>query len=136
MTKILRVPDYLGHILRAIERIERYTADMDEAGFLNSELVQEVSLPPHGKDNVRACPIRRICRNTRRPANEFFLLLPMSCCRSSQVDRDTINVRIVSGSRPIMSGPSAGRSSQHPCQSVANSLHPQARPDRDVPAYP
>ena len=41
MTKALRVTDYLGHILRAIERIERYTADMDEAGFLNSELVQD-----------------------------------------------------------------------------------------------
>ena len=41
MTKVLRVPDYLGHILKAIERIDRYTADMDEAAFLNSELVQD-----------------------------------------------------------------------------------------------
>jgi uncharacterized protein with HEPN domain len=41
MTKALRVPDYLGHILRAIERIDRYTADMDEAGFLTSDLVQD-----------------------------------------------------------------------------------------------
>lgn len=41
MTKALRVPDYLGHILKAIERIDRYTADMDEVGFLGSELVQD-----------------------------------------------------------------------------------------------
>lgn len=41
MTKTLRVPDYLGHILKAIERIDRYTADMDEVAFLNSELVQD-----------------------------------------------------------------------------------------------
>lgn len=41
MTKVLRVPDYLGHMLRAIERIDRYTADMDEVAFLNSELVQD-----------------------------------------------------------------------------------------------
>lgn len=41
MTKALRVPDYLNHILRAIERIDRYTADMDEVAFLNSELVQD-----------------------------------------------------------------------------------------------
>jgi uncharacterized protein with HEPN domain len=41
MTKALRVPDYLGHILKAIERIVRYTADMDEVAFLNSELVQD-----------------------------------------------------------------------------------------------
>lgn len=41
MSKALRVPDYLGHILKAIERIDRYTSDMDEAGFLNSEMVQD-----------------------------------------------------------------------------------------------
>lgn len=41
MTKALRVPDYLEHILRAIERIGRYTADMDEVAFLNSDLVQD-----------------------------------------------------------------------------------------------
>lgn len=27
--------------MKAIERIDRYTADMDEAGFLNSESVQD-----------------------------------------------------------------------------------------------
>lgn len=41
MTKAQRIPEYLSHILRAIERIERYTAGMDEAGFLSSELVQD-----------------------------------------------------------------------------------------------
>lgn len=41
MTKALRVPDYLGHILKAIKRIHRYTADMDEVAFMNSELVQD-----------------------------------------------------------------------------------------------
>lgn len=41
MSKILRVPEYLKHILQAIERIDRYTAAMDESGFLNSELVQD-----------------------------------------------------------------------------------------------
>ena len=41
MTKALRVPDYLGHVLKAIECIDRYTAYMDEVAFLNSELVQD-----------------------------------------------------------------------------------------------
>ncbi|HBM64863.1 HepT-like ribonuclease domain-containing protein [Pseudomonas lopnurensis] len=41
MSKALRVPDYLAHILNAMERIDRYTADMDEAGFLDNELVQD-----------------------------------------------------------------------------------------------
>jgi uncharacterized protein with HEPN domain len=34
MTGETRVPDYLGHILPAIERIERHTADVDEMAFL------------------------------------------------------------------------------------------------------
>ena len=29
MSKALRVPEYLGHILQAIERIERHTTDVD-----------------------------------------------------------------------------------------------------------
>ena len=39
MTKSLRVPDYLGHILNAIERIDRYTADMDGVGFLGNHCI-------------------------------------------------------------------------------------------------
>ncbi len=41
MNKALRVPDYLSHILAAIERIERHTAAVDELDFLNSELIQD-----------------------------------------------------------------------------------------------
>ena len=37
----LRVTDYLGHILQASERIDDYTEDMDEVGFLNNLLVQD-----------------------------------------------------------------------------------------------
>jgi uncharacterized protein with HEPN domain len=36
-----RVVDYLAHILQAIERIDRYTEDMDALAFLNNELVQD-----------------------------------------------------------------------------------------------
>lgn len=41
MNKALRVPDYLRHILKAIDRIDRYTEDMDEVEFLKSDLVQD-----------------------------------------------------------------------------------------------
>ena len=41
MSKVLRVPDYLGHILQAMERIERYTLQMDEAQFSASEMIQD-----------------------------------------------------------------------------------------------
>lgn len=36
-----RLPGYLSHILEAIERIQRYTHDLDEMGFLKSEIVQD-----------------------------------------------------------------------------------------------
>lgn len=41
MNKALRVQDYLGHILQAIERIERHCSDVSEVEFLNSELIQD-----------------------------------------------------------------------------------------------
>lgn len=36
-----RIPDYLGHILEAIRRIEEYTEDLTEAAFLAHEQVQD-----------------------------------------------------------------------------------------------
>lgn len=36
-----RLIDYLAHILQAIERITRYTDDLDEVAFLQNELVQD-----------------------------------------------------------------------------------------------
>lgn len=36
-----RLADYLAHILEAIERIDRYTEDMDEVAFLHNELIQD-----------------------------------------------------------------------------------------------
>lgn len=38
---ILRLPEYLGHILEAIERIHRYVEDMDEVAFLADEKTQD-----------------------------------------------------------------------------------------------
>jgi uncharacterized protein with HEPN domain len=38
---VLRLPEYLHHILEAVERIERYTEDLDEVGFLNDEKTQD-----------------------------------------------------------------------------------------------
>lgn len=39
--KVLRVPDYLGHILEAIERIYLYIEDMDEVAFLADRKTQD-----------------------------------------------------------------------------------------------
>lgn len=39
--RVLRLEDYLGHIVEAIDRILRYTADLDEAGFRQSPMAQD-----------------------------------------------------------------------------------------------
>ena len=36
-----RLADYLGHILQAIESIERYTEDLGEVAFLEDEMAQD-----------------------------------------------------------------------------------------------
>lgn len=36
-----RLIDYLDHILQAIERIDRYTGDLDEIAFLQNEMAQD-----------------------------------------------------------------------------------------------
>ena len=36
-----RLVDYLAHMLQAIERITRYTEELDEVTFLQNELVQD-----------------------------------------------------------------------------------------------
>jgi uncharacterized protein with HEPN domain len=36
-----RLADYLRHILEAIERVDRYTAELDESNFLGNQLVQD-----------------------------------------------------------------------------------------------
>jgi uncharacterized protein with HEPN domain len=38
---ILRVPDYLEHILEAIRRIHSYVEDVDEVGFLSDQKTQD-----------------------------------------------------------------------------------------------
>lgn len=38
---ILRIPDFLEHILEAIERIDLYLADTDEVAFLNDQKTQD-----------------------------------------------------------------------------------------------
>lgn len=37
----LRLRDYLAHILQAIDRIQKYTGDLDESGFLQSDIAQD-----------------------------------------------------------------------------------------------
>lgn len=36
-----RLKDYITHMLQALERIHRYTEDIDEFGFLQNDMVQD-----------------------------------------------------------------------------------------------
>lgn len=67
MSKPERVPEYLKHILRAIERINRYTTEMDELAFLDSELVQDAVIR-----NIEI--IGEASNNIQRAAPEFAML--------------------------------------------------------------
>jgi uncharacterized protein with HEPN domain len=57
---ILRVTDYLEHIQQAIERIQRYTEDVDEIIFLDNELVQDavirnIEIIGEASNNIMKC---------------------------------------------------------------------------------
>jgi uncharacterized protein with HEPN domain len=57
--RTLRLPDYLGHILHAIERIERYTAGLAFDGFVERDVVQDAVIR-----NLEI--IGEACRNIER----------------------------------------------------------------------
>ena len=59
-----RLPDYLGHVQQAIERIARYTSDMDEAAFRRNTLVQDAVIR-----NFEV--IGEACRNILRDEPDF-----------------------------------------------------------------
>ena len=43
-TDALRIPDYLEHILEALQRIFTYIDDIDEVGFLQNSMIQDAIL--------------------------------------------------------------------------------------------
>lgn len=53
-----RMADYLGHILEAIQRINRYVAGMDQAGYLASEekqdaVIRNIEILGEAANNIR-----------------------------------------------------------------------------------
>jgi uncharacterized protein with HEPN domain len=64
MNSPLRVHDYLLHILEAINRIEQYTGDLDEIGFVQSTLVQDAVIR-----NIEI--IGEACNNIRKHDPDF-----------------------------------------------------------------
>jgi uncharacterized protein with HEPN domain len=64
-----RLPDYLGHVAQAIERIQRYTDAMSEAAFLRSEIVQDAVIR-----NLEI--IGEACRSIERDHADFAAAHP------------------------------------------------------------
>ena len=64
-----RLPDYLGHILEAIERIHAYVVDVDEVGFLSSKIIQDAVIR-----NLEV--IGEASRNIERVHPEFAAVHP------------------------------------------------------------
>ncbi len=56
----LRLQDYLEHIKQAIERIQRYTVDMEEVVFLQNDMAQDavirnIEIIGEASNNVMRC---------------------------------------------------------------------------------
>ncbi len=66
---LLRLRDYLGHILEAIDRIHEYLQDMDEVGFLANRMAQDAVIR-----NFEI--IGEASRNIERVAPEFVAAHP------------------------------------------------------------
>jgi len=67
--KAARAAEYLGHILRAIERIDRYTEDMSEPELFTSEITQDAVIR-----NFEI--IGEVSRNIERNCPEFAAAHP------------------------------------------------------------
>ena len=75
----LRVTEYLGHIAKAIERIGRYTAGLDEAGFLGDELVQDavirnIEIVGEAARNIERQHPRFASRHADVPWEDIYLM--------------------------------------------------------------
>jgi len=64
-----RISDYLGHIRQAVERIHRYTEDMDEVAFSRNELTQDAVIR-----NLEI--VGEACRNLERDHPQFAAAHP------------------------------------------------------------
>lgn len=77
-----RLPDYLAHILRAIDRIGRYTAGMDESTFLSNGLTQDAVIRKFDGIYYQCWDQRRMGPTARRAATrEQAVAEQPNCCR-------------------------------------------------------
>ncbi|CAN5691393.1 DUF86 domain-containing protein [soil metagenome] len=81
--KSLRVADYLEHVLKAVERIERYMSDVDFDAFVESEMTQDAVIR-----NLEV--IGEACRNIERVDPDFAAKHPDLPLRSAKEMRNVL----------------------------------------------
>lgn len=79
MSRSVRVADYLGHILQAIERVDRYTADMDEATFLANEMAQDavirnIEIIGEASNNIQRVDVEFIAQHDAIPWQVMYTM--------------------------------------------------------------
>ena len=95
MNKAQRVPDYLGHILEAIERVGSYTADIDEPTFLSNQLIQDAVIRNIGVVGEAANNIQRADPAFAERHSEIPWLLMYTMRNRLMHGYDTIDLEIV-----------------------------------------
>lgn len=91
----LRVPDYLEHILDAIQRIRRYTLGMTGSTFLENEQVQDavlrnIEIIGEAARNVERSDPEFAAQHTDVPWEDVYLMRNRICHGYFSVDLDLV----------------------------------------------
>lgn len=77
--EVLRVPDYLGHILQAIARIHLYIEDIDEVAFLNDiktqyAVIRNFEIMGEAAHNIERCHAQFAAAHADVPWNVVYTM--------------------------------------------------------------
>jgi uncharacterized protein with HEPN domain len=91
----LRLPDYLDHLLDAIERISAYTRDMTEAQFAENRLVQDgvirnLEVIGEASQNIRTKHPEFVASNPELPLAAAYQMRNALAHGYFQVDLSTV----------------------------------------------
>jgi len=95
MSKSVRVADYRGHILQAIERVDRYTADMDEATFLANDMAQDavirnIEIIGEASNNIQRVDAEFIAQHDAIPWQVMYTMRNRVAHGYDKVDLDIV----------------------------------------------
>lgn len=95
MSQALRAADYRGHLLEAIERIQRYTAGMDESAFLGNQLVQDavirnIEILGEASNNIQKAVPAFVARHAEVPWQVMYTMRNRVSHAYHQVDLEIV----------------------------------------------